>query len=103
MNETFMTIVLVVVVFIVLTVILSLKSRKKYAEQWHGSVTEIRRYESGGSEGSSQSRVKLKWKRDDGASGSLDLDEGAFDRLYANLKQGDRLVKKAGEGMPVKE
>ncbi len=103
MNETFMTIVLAAVAFLVLTVILSIKSRKKYAEQWHGSVTEIRRYESGGNEGETQSRVKLLWKRDDGSSGSLDLDEGTFDRIYANLKQGDRLIKKAGEGMPVKE
>lgn len=30
------------------------------------------------------------------------MDEAAFEKLYAGLKQGNRLNKKAGEGMPTK-
>jgi hypothetical protein len=103
MSDNIVPIVVAIVAFVLLTAILTLRSKKKYAEQWSGSVTEVRRYESGGNEGTPQSRVKLKWKRDNGSSGSLDLDEATFDKLYAGLKQGDRLCKKTGEGMPVRE
>ena len=74
MSENIVAISAAILAFVFLAAILTLRSRKKYAEQWSGSVTEVRRYESGSNEGTPQSRVKLKWKRDNGSSGSLDLD-----------------------------
>lgn len=83
-----------------LTLFLTFRARRKYSEQWQGSVTALKRISGDGEEISGPDRIRIQYRRDDGETGSVDLDEATFGSRFAGLKAGDRLTKRAGQGIP---
>jgi len=86
--------------FLGLTAVLTLRARKKMGEQWQGSVTGVKRLADTSDEGTGRETIRLTYRRDDGKAGSFDLDEGTFNARFAGMKPGDRLLKRAGAGLP---
>ncbi|MGQ9918796.1 MAG: hypothetical protein ACUVS7_15415 [Bryobacteraceae bacterium] len=86
--------------FLGLTAVVTLRARKKMTEQWQGSVTGLKRLADKSDEGTGREMIRLSYRRDDGKAGSFDLDEGTFNARFAGVKPGDRLMKRAGTGLP---
>jgi hypothetical protein len=100
MSSDLLSIVGSVAAFGALTLFLTFRSKRKYAEQWQGSVTRISRMTGDGDDSPGRDLMRIEYRRDDGKTGRVDLDEATFQSRFAGVKPGDRLAKRPGEGMP---
>ena len=75
-----------------------LVQRRRRRQSWAGTVTKIRTY----SEDDGVSYVRISYLRTDGVKRRLDVKEYTYRQLFPDLKDGDKLVKAAGEDLPKK-
>lgn len=85
---------------VAIAVVIVWVQKKKRARSWDAVVTDIRRQEIADQDGHYRVDFKIKYKRSDGKTGSLSLDENGYTRTFPGLKVGDRLSKAAGEDYP---
>ena len=88
--------------FIIVTVILTLVSMRQKNASWVGTVTDIRNYSRVDSNDMTQDGVKITIQLDSGKKTKLDMNTHAFGQYYSNLKVGDKIIKRKGEGMATK-
>ena len=100
MSSDFLSIVGSVAAFIALTLFLTLRAKRKYAEQWQGSVTAVTKISGDTEDSTGPDLMRIQYRRDDGKTGSVNLDEATFRARFAGVKAGDRLAKRPGEGIP---
>ncbi len=71
---------------------------------WRGTVTEIKERPAAGIDGlDTKDTVDIHYRTNDGRRGRLRFFKGKFEKMYPDLKVGDRLVKEVGEVYPKKE
>ncbi len=99
-----MNFVIVLGIVIAFSLILMAWQSRKKAAHWQGAVTSIRRQ----AVNQGQRRIiktyvfVVKYKTDSGKRGKIKVGALAFAKLYADLKEGDRLIKEAGQLLPRK-
>ena len=91
----FQTIVAVIMVFFVLTLVLSMSSKKKQQSSWHG-VLEKKIYKENND--SANVYYTLRFRSYDGKKIDLQVSEA----IYNSFELGDRVIKKPGEAYPEK-
>ncbi len=87
---------------VVLAVVIMVFSSKKRKESWSGVVSNIKKKViTRDDEGYIEDEyIVVHYKTDNGKKGKFSLRKSYFDKMYPNLKIGDRLIKNAGEEYP---
>ena len=83
-----------------LSAIIMLVQRRKYKDGWTGTVVAIQPYSTQDGDWNQQDYISVRYRRDDGQDGSIDVDVSSYGFWYSTLRVGDRLVKAPGAQMP---
>ena len=86
-----------VIGFIVLTVILSFFVQRQRKTSWQGTVQDIREHTYLDSNETHQEEIHIYCLLDNGRKKKLVCSKYAFQRMYSDLKVGDKLSKLKGE------
>lgn len=89
-----------VIGFIVLTIVLSMFSKRQKSASWQATVLDIREHSYTDSNENQRDEVIITYRLDNGGTKKWKLDRYAFKQVYSDLKVGDRLVKEKGEYQP---
>ena len=95
-----------VIGFFVVTGVLTWWSMRKRNEQWESTVTDIEQksIDEGDEEMAEYHDYHLiSYRRSDGKTGHLKIASDEYKRRYPDLRIGDRLVKRSGEYLPVRQ
>ena len=107
MGGNTMQIVYAVLFFIALTALLTFFSMRQRKSSWAGTVTNIKQqtvHKGNNDECDvTEEQMVITYKTDQGKKGNLKVNLAAWSKFYPDLAVGDRLVKKSGEYMPIKE
>jgi len=72
-------------------------------QAWRGVVTRIVEKPAEGIDGLDvKDHVEIYYRREEGRTGKIRLEKKKFDRFYFGLREGDELIKEAGEDYPRK-
>ena len=72
-------------------------------QEWRGIVTRIEERPAEWIDGLDiNDHVEIHYLREDGRVGKIRLEKRKFERLYFGLREGDALVKEAGDDYPHK-
>jgi hypothetical protein len=98
-----------ILVAIILALALMAFQIKKKKNSWVGVVIKIKtkdaNYNSDPEYSSTNdwtSQVYIHYQTDSGRKGKINIPKHQLDKMYPDLKAGDRLSKKAGDDFPVK-
>ncbi len=99
-----MNFVIVLGIVIAFSLILMAWQSRKKAAHWQGAVTSIRKQtvNRGQRQIIKTYQYVIKYRTDAGKRGKIRLGAIAFAKLFSDLREGDRLVKVAGEYLPKK-
>ena len=98
--DVFYGILIIIGFFAIITLIQSWRRQKS----WRGTVTKIEEKPAENIDILDyKDRVEIYYRTDDGRNGKIRLYKKKYVTLYPNLKEGDRLVKKAGVVYPSRD